>query len=364
MLQSGSVLLASEDRILYSINPHKKWIPASILKIATAWVAFETLGKNYRFQTDFSLANNQILIVAGFGDPFLVSEELQIIAQTLSNKLPSEISAILLDHSAFLPIKIPGISNTLNPYDARNGALVTNFNTINILVDKTNRITSAESQTPSLPIMQKLGKNLKQGKHRLNLSHSSTNSLQYTYELLQFFLQNSGVKVIQHKVSFQKPPKSKLIYRHLQTRNLQTIVQGMMKYSNNFIANQIFLTIGAKKYGYPASLQKGVDVVQSFLSQKLKNGRNWQIWEGSGISRKNRVSAQEFLELLRAFQPNYQTLPRYKNAYAKTGTLHGVYTLAGYIEGTNQELYPFVILLNQQKNTRYQILDQLLQWIK
>ncbi len=364
-VKSGSVLLATQNKVVYALNAQKQWTPASILKIATAWVAFEILGTVDPFSTKFFLTKDRTLVVSGFGDPFLVSEEWAVIAKTLAKRLSNPIQSIQLDALAFDSVQIPGVTNTSNPYDSQNGALVSNFNTVNFLIDRQGNITSAEPQTPNLPIMQRLGKNLSQGKHRINLAHSKQDSLQYTHELLQFFLGQAGVAVLQKERVFgTKAGTQRLIYQHKQSRSLTTIVQGMMKYSNNFIANQIFLTIGAKQYGYPATLQKSANAMQHFLRKNLKQGKHWKVVEGSGISRQNKVSAQQFLELLKAFEPYQNVLTPYQNAKVKTGTLHGVYTLAGYIQGAKSETYYFVILLNQKDNTRYQILNQLLKLVK
>ena len=80
--------------------------------------------------------------------------------------------------------------------------------------------------------------------------------------------------------------------------------------------------------------------------------------EGSGISRKNRLTPGAIWHLLRAFAP-YQNLLHGDNSILfKTGTLSGVYSMAGYLPGRDP-LY-FVILLNQPKNKRDKILKILL----
>ena len=63
-------------------------------------------------------------------------------------------------------------------------------------------------------------------------------------------------------------------------------------------------------------------------------------------------------ELLKAFVPYQHLLPREKKIPYKTGTLRGVYSMAGYLS-SDDPLY-FVILLNQKKNHREKIRDILL----
>src|SRR5262245_22609439 len=68
---------------LVAQNTDKPFVPASVAKIVTAWLAMEVLGGDYRFQTRFYLNNKRVLYVRGGGDPFLISEELALLASRL-----------------------------------------------------------------------------------------------------------------------------------------------------------------------------------------------------------------------------------------------------------------------------------------
>ncbi len=48
------------------------FVPASVTKIVTAWLAMEVLGGDYRFKTRFYLDDKRVLFVSGGGDPFLI----------------------------------------------------------------------------------------------------------------------------------------------------------------------------------------------------------------------------------------------------------------------------------------------------
>ena len=81
---AGLVLVMDADGSeLVAQNADKPFVPASITKIVTAWLALEVLGADYRFQTRFYLDNNRMLYVRGGGDPFLISEELALLAPRL-----------------------------------------------------------------------------------------------------------------------------------------------------------------------------------------------------------------------------------------------------------------------------------------
>src|SRR5882672_10378555 len=74
---SGLVLVIDADgNELVAQNADEPFVPASVTKIVTAWLAMQVLGEDYRFQTRFYLDGDRVLYVRGGGDPFLISEEL------------------------------------------------------------------------------------------------------------------------------------------------------------------------------------------------------------------------------------------------------------------------------------------------
>src|SRR5215510_6757771 len=78
---SGLVLVMdAEGNELVAQNAAEPFVPASVAKIVTAWLALEVLGGDYRFQTRFYLDKDRVLYVRGGGDPFLISEELAMLA--------------------------------------------------------------------------------------------------------------------------------------------------------------------------------------------------------------------------------------------------------------------------------------------
>ena len=68
---------------LVAQNADQPFVPASVTKIVTAWLALEVLGGDYRFETRFYLDGKRKLYVRGGGDPFLISEELAELASAL-----------------------------------------------------------------------------------------------------------------------------------------------------------------------------------------------------------------------------------------------------------------------------------------
>jgi len=363
LVKHGSVTVASDKWILYRYPPRQNplLVPASVQKYATALAALHYLGSQFRFSTEFYMDQNNELGIRGHGDPFLVSEEWQKIAEKLRDlpAVPKLSQGLFFDTSLFEQnIQIPGLKYSLNPYDARNGAIVVNFNTVYLKVDKNGSIFSAEEQTPLTPFAKHLGKKLPSGIHRVSIPPDS--GFVYAGELLQTIFLRHGLSFKNKQVSLRQVSSAgQLVYRNYNNLNIQDVIAGMMLYSNNFTANQLLLTAGMKRFGSPASLKKGRLAVEEYLRKELGiSADQFRIAEGSGISRENRLTPDAVLLLLKAFVPYQHLLPREKKIPYKTGTLRGVYSMAGYLS-SDDPLY-FVILLNQKKNHREKILDILL----
>jgi len=96
------------------------------------------------------------------------------------------------------------------------------------------------------------------------------------------------------------------------------------------------------------------------FAQHILEIDNIRIVEGSGISRKNRISAGDLYKILKAFSPYHFLMHQTGKAFYKTGTLHGINTRAGYIENAKGELYCFVVLINTPGKTPKHIMDILL----
>ncbi|MGB6968398.1 MAG: D-alanyl-D-alanine carboxypeptidase, partial [Methyloceanibacter sp.] len=195
---SGLVLVLDEKgNELIAQNADKPFVPASVAKIVTAWLAMEVLGRDYRFETKFYLDKNRVLYVRGGGDPFLISEELAELARELVAAIGKEpITGTVLDASYYpSDLRIPGIEQTGEAYDALNSALAVNFNTI-AAVRKGKTVRSAEKQTPITPLaISQFRARGPKGRGRISLSQDPAVSLQYAGELIAAFIEKAGGSV-------------------------------------------------------------------------------------------------------------------------------------------------------------------------
>jgi len=314
---------------------------------------------DHRFHTDFYVGNDSRLWVKGYGDPYLVSEELDRIAKALKRKGVRNVAGVGTDDSYFDPgVEISGRSSSSNPYDAPVTALAANFNTVN-LVKKRGHVRSAEAQTPLTPLARQFGKGLGAGEHRVNLKQRDK-ALRYFGELLSAKLEAAGIEVGAPPRNGRVPSGARKVYRHENSRDLRAVISPMLKYSNNFIANGLFLKLGDRDDGQPLSIPKAQRAVASWVG-KTFGWRNSRIEDGAGLSRSNRLSARQLLEAVKAFEPYMELLPS-QNAKvrAKTGTLRGVSCYAGFFKrGGRWE--PFSLLINQtvSYNFRLQVADAL-----
>lgn len=356
---SALVLVMDEKgNELVAQNADKPFVPASVAKIVTAWLAMEVLGPDYRFKTRFYLDRNRVLYIRGGGDPFLISEELAQLASALIAEVGKRpLAGVVLDASYYpSDIRIPGIEDTDEAYDAQNSALAVNFNTIHA-VRKGKTVRSAEAQTPITPLaVSQFLERGRQGRSRISLTRNPEVGLRYAGELIAAFIERAGGSV-KGAISIGAVPEGlKPVYVHQQSRPLSDILAGLLRGSNNYIANQVLLEIGGHRLGGPVSLDKSLRVANELLA-KHGLADAIQLEEGSGISRGNRFTARGLAHLLHLFEPHASLLRGGEGARYKTGTFSGVRTLAGYAETSRHGRVRFVIALRSNDGSmRFRLL--------
>lgn len=362
--QDALLITDPEGKIIVSKNENRKLVPASILKIFTSLVALHYLGQDYRYSTEFYMDKNSNLKIKGFGDPLLISEVVQEICDRIALLIgaANKVNDLILDDSYFKPpLTIPGISSSSEPYDAPNGALCVNFNTVYFKRTQ-NGFVSAESQTPLLPFAEKRIKDSKLKSGRIVLSHNRNENTIYTGKLFQYFLHRQGIQLRGSvKLGQVNQADDKLIYRYVSRFSLPQIISKLLEHSNNFTTNQLLITAGVKVFGAPGNLKKGVAAALDYAG-KILHAENMRIVEGSGISRDNRISAQQMDCILKEFEPYHLLLRQEGREYFKTGTLYGINTRAGYYSDmNNSNLYRYVVMLNTPGKSTRTIMDPLFQ---
>jgi len=361
---SDSVAISDpHGKIIFEKNSDKKLVPASALKVLTALVALHNLKDDFRFSTDFYLDDKSNLTIKGYGDPLLVSENDEQITESLGNQL-SSVNDIVLDNSYFeSPIVVPGVSaSSHEPYDAPNGAICVNFNTVSFIC-KNGECVSGESQTPFLIFIRQHIENSGLESGRIPLSKSNDQAVFYAGHLFLFFLQNRGMNITGNlRLGKVNEDTDRLIFHYVSKFQLTEIISKLLAHSNNFIANQLLITTGAYVYGPPGSLEKGLRAIKAY-SDSVLGIPDISVSEGAGISRENRLSSRMFLKILNKFE-SYAGLMRHQgNQYYKTGTLDGVHTRVGYMTSKQKGTYRFVVMVNTPGKTTEAIMAKIKQLI-
>lgn len=350
-LQQSALLVSDHAaEIIYSKRPDQLYIPASIVKLLTASLVLDHWGEAYRFSTEiFFDSDSQCLKIVGSGDPFLISEELDRMTTQIKASGIHSIRGIQVDSSFFSrQIDFDGRGNSSNPYDAPYSALAANFNSV-ALIKQHNRVRSGEENTPLTPMHMQLAEDLDSGQYRISLKHIDQ-AARYFTQLLTSKLRQQGVITQNQSCAATYAETPWLVFTNSHT--LQTIVTAMLKYSNNFIAQQLFLALGADVHGAPASADKSRRVLSGYIAHHF-DWQDYQLVEAAGLSRQNKLSAHQIVDILNHFQPYRRLLDRQQTGiYAKTGTLSGVRNYAGYMQH-DQHWYPFVILINQAVPYRF-----------
>ena len=404
LIDNGSVLVVDKNNnVLLNYNGDKPYIPASTLKVVTSLAAIHYLGKDYRFKTEFKIDSNKNLYIKGYGDPSLTSDELRLLIYQLFKKGIRKINNIYLDGSYFNDfVQVPGNEDSFEAYDAKNSALAANFNTITFK-RVGNNITSGESETPfvsyAIKILRKaeieenkkyngkiyncndlllyeLVDNRLKPKNNFRIAiKDEEDSLLYFGYLFKELCKDFNINVLASVEIKKSPVELPIFLTFYSSKTLSDIIKHLLKYSNNFTANQILLTLGAVKLNSnPASLKKGVSVVNQFLNKELKI-KNFFLSEGSGLSYANRITARQMVEILNKFNKYKYLLSKillnkYKRSsiinhasehiFAKSGGLKTVKSLVGFIDTPKFGEVKFAVFLNQSTNNKLHVLKLIL----
>ena len=190
----------------------------------------------------------------------------------------------------------------------------------------------------------------------------------YCGTLMQEMLAERGV-TLQGKVRYGEVPEEATEIATHVSPPLSRILWEMNKPSDNLIAELLLKTIGAEIKGRPGTGQKGVQAINEFLIEIGMDSADYAIADGSGASRYNLVTASLLTELLIYMFQDFTVMPEYLASLpvggvdgtlawrmrgmsakgvlrAKTGTLRGVTTLAGYTTTTDGETVAFSILVS------------------
>jgi len=325
---------------------NRLYVPASLIKIATAAAALFHLKEDYHFKTEvFKDAENRIYI-KGYGDPVLSGQDLDDIVKAINKNITQDESyQLVLDRSVFNG-NLSFLDQAKNDryYNAPASALAINFNTAYIKIKNKHEIVSLY---PSTPITQTIYQKVKRrrGIQFFSIASNSKAADQYTGEVLEIKLAQFKLPVSRNFVFGKTPKFAKLIYTHYSQKDLKAVIRLMLKKSNNFIANQLLLNIAQQLSPKNVGIDTGTLIIKQFLIEQVGiKESDFVMIEGSGLSRQNKITPQAMLRLLNYAKKFIDLFPNIKDSkypelsklgdnkrfYAKTGTLRNISNIAGY----------------------------------
>ncbi len=384
--------------------------PASNMKLITTATALSALGPDFRFKTEFRAAapldTNGVLhgdlSIVGFGNPWMVVEELYRLAAELHAIGLRRIEGdILIDDRYFDAVREgPGWEqdDTDNAYQAPMGALSANFNSIAVY------ILPGEEGQPARVSLLPLSRYApiensavtENGRRTRLIVHSvktdtgnkitveghihpkasrrvfflkADNPPLYAGWAIHDALKQLGITCTGYVKSRPASSDAKPFFTFRSPR-LPFIIGKINKHSNNHMAEQLIKTMGAEIHGVPGSWEKGIDVVQTFLQTTIGVSPDAYVMRnGSGLGDVNQIPPALFTRLLAHMANDPELGPDFISAQAvagrdgtlrkrfqdtdvanrlrgKTGSLEQVMALSGYLYTRDGRRLAVSILFN------------------
>ncbi len=399
--------------------------PASVMKLVTSLSALAQLGPAYTWKTDIwadgEISNGVLsgdLIIKGYGDPTLTLERMWLLQRELKAHGIDEIHGkLILDTHYFeLPTLDSGLldADPLAIYNAIPSALLANYNatTLKLRVVGNDVIVTSELHFPELVLTSHLA--LQEGecgewKDRLQLVTQAKMPQEVVFEgryarscgekqlsvnlfdavhtfdyIFRALWQESGGKLT-GATQLGTAPTNLVPLLSFASIPLAEALRNQNKYSNNLMTRNLFLTLGAKRNGEPATLEKSRQVIQTELAEQQIAAPELVLENGAGLSRIERISATTLSRvLLAAYHSPYfsefeSALPilavdgtlkrRFTDsvvagrAHLKTGTLKDARALVGYVLTRGGKRMVFVMLVNHANADRAELAQRtLLEW--
>lgn len=396
-------LKPSSPQTLYSRDAQKYFTPASVTKLLTTAAALQQLGTNYRIRTSIYDEGNGILRVVGRGDPSLKDEQLATLAKQLRQKGVRRIEQLIADDRHFKGAVIPGSwmwEDLPFYYGAPVNSLILNENAVILRlfpqrVGETlrpkwdepsegyrwrvinNAITAKEGEKKYITIDRDIkGQTLNiQGQLAVNSQPDITAIA--VFDPIEYFLRNFRQSLLRERISVARTSaiKGKEIkateIAFVESAPLSELIKETNTNSNNLFAEALLRTLAVKQplKENQTTVNASLEILQTALSQMGVDPKTYKLDDGSGLSRKNLISPQALVQLLQGVarsqfaQVYFNSLPvagktgtlkyRLRNTpaegivIAKTGTMTGVVSLAGYVNAPNYEPVVFSIMVNQ-----------------
>lgn len=305
----------TDERSIYEYNIHQRMRPASCMKILTATTALVYLGGDYNYQTRLYVADSTHIYLRGGMDPLIGADDLRAFTIALNEMGVTRIDSIICDCS---------IKDTL--------CLGWGW-------------CWDDDDVPLTPFLYQSKDNFKR-KFRQALDEA-------------------GIAFSGLYVKGRVPEGARLTAN--RKHSIDQILHPMLKNSSNICAESLFYQIAARDGKPYASRKDASRYINQYIKKCGSSTLNLQVADGSGLSLYNYVTPALLVDALRCAYHNeeiynhlYPALPimgrdgtlkkrcRGRSAqdrvHAKTGTVEGVSSLAGYAMAPNGHDLAFAII--------------------
>jgi serine-type D-Ala-D-Ala carboxypeptidase/endopeptidase (penicillin-binding protein 4) len=398
-----SVLIkdAQTGQIIYSKNANKLLSPASGTKLFTAAAALYELKPDYSFLTTLAQKNQDFYLTFS-GSPSLTIDNLTNLLLSLKKNGINTINGnIILDGSRFKP---PYYASGYSYddlgwyYSAPSTAVILNGNAVAYEVISGNKIgmpiqIKAKTPDPGLTIINDvITVDKAQVKEHCNLNidiktnnklrlfgclakkkapqvmqFAVTNPMLLAKQVIKNTLDKNGILLKGQIIPGKTPPDAKLI-GSIRSKNLTQLITRMLQESDNLYANSLYKQLAYSVTG-EGSYKQGSFAIKKILSQYTNiDLAQIAIVDGAG-ARYNLTSAEQVVVLLTDLYNDksihsifLKALPQAgisgslkdrmkkttleKKVFAKTGTMHDISSLSGYLINPNSKTLIFSIIIN------------------
>ncbi|WP_048438099.1 D-alanyl-D-alanine carboxypeptidase/D-alanyl-D-alanine-endopeptidase [Caenimonas sp. SL110] len=393
--------------------------PASVAKLATTYAALELLGPAYTWSTpvyvdgtvrDGTLQGN--LYIKGTGDPKLVAERIWLMLRRVQGLGIRAISGdIVLDQSAFSLLEHNPTAFDGEPLRAHNvgpGALLLNYRAMTITFTPRDGNAMVHVEPPLAGVQAPASVPLTRvecgdwrgglqadfndpsrlrfaggfpascGERTWPLAYADPRS--YSARTLAGIWQQTG-GTLSGQVRDGKVPAGLAPAFEVQSPPLAEVIRDINKFSNNVMAQQVFLTLSLQRRGL-GTMSGSRDVMRQWWIERF--GAEPPVFDnGSGLSRDDRITAQQLAQLLQAawaspLMPDLMsslplsgidgTMRRVRGralglAHLKTGSLRDVTGVAGYVHAANGKRYVLVAIANHANAAAVRpAIEALIEW--
>jgi D-alanyl-D-alanine carboxypeptidase/D-alanyl-D-alanine-endopeptidase (penicillin-binding protein 4) len=394
------------------------------MKLVTAHVALGVLGPNHRWPVDiFTTGRIQggrltgDVYIKGYGAPDFGTADLRNLLNQLRRRgIHSIQGRLVFDNTFFNTLNLnPGRfdGKPYSAYNAQPDALLYNERITDFTVNARGKRVSVRAKTPAynLRVVNKMRKVRRGCRPRISISKrggqviatfSGTfssrcgtrnysrvimNPANTLYSAINSIWRHELRGNIQAKFAIGRTPNHAKKLATFNSRSLAQILPKLGKDSNNVMARQLMLAIGAKRYGAPGTPRKGAEAIGDFLNKRGLHFPELRIENGSGLSRRARISAKHISDLLMdAYRSPYRNIfmqslsvagvdgtmkrrlrhtPVKGRGFFKTGTLRNVRGVAGYVNAADGKTYMVSILHNDPRasSRARRSHDSLIQWV-